>query len=159
MRQDRYLFGAARCYEEGAAHQGMIVGLDETFSLCEIEDGRVEGAVQPGRYWLSTRQGIIAPFTVVEDDPRARIELGGATLVVRLAEGRDPRRNIQVVQAVPSDADPFLRLAAARAHVKVTLETPALFRLHPGRYVLVGQAGTRLREVEVPPEGLEVVLD
>lgn len=138
--------------DEGSALQGLIVGFDETFGLCAIQHGRVEGNVVPGRYWLATRQGFAATLTVDEGAARARVELGSAPLVVRSTQ----RQNVQVV---PSGADPFLRLAAARVWIKAEGETEARFRLHPGRYLLVGSHGAILRELELPPAGLMLALE
>ena len=138
--------------DERSDLEGLLVGLDQTFSLCGIEDGRVEGGVLPGRYWFATRQGVAAPLTVNEGDTRARVELGDAPLVVRSTR----RENVQVV---PAGADPFLRLAAARAWIKAAGENEARFRLHPGRYLIVGEAGIVLREVELTADGLELALD
>jgi hypothetical protein len=77
---------------------------------------------------------------------------GPATLVVRSAR----RANVQVV---PADADAFTRLMAARAWVKAEGEIEARFRLEPGHYRIVGEAGAVLREVEVPLEGLTIELE
>lgn len=135
-----------------SALEGVIVGLDETSGLGWFEDGRQEGNPLPGRYWLVTRAGVIAPFTVEPGATRVEVPLGEAELRVRTSK----RFN---VQAVPADADAFLRLMAARVWVKVDAESEARFRLQPGRYLLVGEAGVVLREVALPPDGLEVFLD
>jgi hypothetical protein len=60
---------------------------------------------------------------------------------------------------VPADADPFLCLLAARVPVRIEPGGPARFRLAPGAYLLVGEAGAILRAVDVPTEGLEVALE
>jgi hypothetical protein len=52
------------------------------------------------------------------------------------------------VQVVPADADPFLRLPAARCGVWADMGAPARFRLAPGSYLLVGEAGRVLRAVD-----------
>ena len=143
--------------EARARLEGVLVGLDGTFGLCWFENGTLEGRALPGRYWLATRalvtgDAIAAPVTVVEGDPLVRARIGSATLVVRSKE----RRNVQVV---PEDADPFTRLVAARAWVKAEGESEARFRLDPGRYRIVGEAGVVLRAVDVPVEGAVVALD
>jgi RNA polymerase sigma-70 factor (ECF subfamily) len=138
--------------DERSALEGLLVGFDQTFSLCAIEDGQVEGAVLPGRYWFATRQGLAAPLTVNDGDTHARVELGDAPLIVRSSA----RQNVQVV---PAGADPFLRLAAAGAWIRAVGDTEARFRLHPGGYLIVGEAGIVLREVELPSEGLELTLE
>jgi hypothetical protein len=128
------------------ALDGVLVGLDAVFGLCAIDAGRVAGGVRPGRYWIATRPGLGAELVVGADQPRVHVPPGPATLVVRSAR----RANVQVV---PADADAFTRLMAARAWVKAEGETQARFRLEPGRYRIVGEAGAVLREVDCRRRG------
>ncbi|MSR63414.1 MAG: hypothetical protein EXS08_13305 [Planctomycetes bacterium] len=136
--------------------RGVLVGREDVFGFYhEFAPGSapdmllVPHSVLPGRYWLASSQGVVAPLTLAPGATRIEFELGGAVLRVRSTQ----RVNIQVV---PADADPFLRLAAARGYVKVVRETEGRFRVSPGRYALVGEAGVLLREVDVPVEGLEL---
>ena len=80
------------------------------------------------------------------------MQAGEAELVVRFAR-RDH------CQVVPADADPTLRLIAARLSVRAGPEQPARFRLAPGSYLVVGEAGAVLRAVEVGAGTTEVAVD
>ncbi|MCC6408465.1 MAG: hypothetical protein IT453_14980 [Planctomycetes bacterium] len=60
------------------------------------------------------------------------------------------------VQAVPSDADEFTRLAAARVRVRPDGTGCAQFVVAPGRWTIVGEAGAVLGEVDVGAEGAEL---
>lgn len=97
------------------------------------------------------RMGLAAPFALGDGDERVALDLGSAELIVRGKAGS--------VQVVPAEADPFLRLMAARVRVRIDSERGARFRLAPGRYLLVGEAGVVLREVELPSAGLELTLE
>lgn len=138
--------------------EGVVVGLEQVFALQEVEteDARepieFAGALPAGRYWLCTRQGIAAGFALADGAATARAQAGDAPLVVRAAA----RTGVQVV---PAEADPLLRLLAARCIVWADSGAPARFRLAPGSYLLVGRAGRVLRAVDVGPRGAEITLD
>jgi len=138
--------------------RGLLVGFERVFGVYEVEVGPdpatlvVPHAVRPGRYWFVTSTGISASLTVEPGSEHLEVALGQAELRVHAAK----RINAQLV---PADADAFVRLAAARAYVKVEGEAGVLFRVHPGRYLLVGEAGAILRELDVPPEGAVVRLE
>src|SRR5262245_4318464 len=138
--------------------RGLLAGFERVFGVYEVEAGPdpstlvVPHAVRPGRYWLVTSTGISAELTVEPGVEHLDVDLGQAVLQVHSAK----RINAQVV---PADADAFMRLIAARAYVKVEGAAGALFRVHPGRYLLVGEAGAILREVDVPPGGAAVELE
>ncbi len=138
---------------------GLLVGLERVFGLHELEHRPAGGSslseitlserVRPGRYLLLSEQGWTAPLEIPGE--RARVELGSAELLVRTQAGRR-------LQAVPADADAFVRLIAARLPLCAGEDGAARFRLHPGRYVLVGEAGVVLAEVDVPAEGASLDL-
>jgi len=161
---------------------GLVVGLDRRFGLYPLRHWRprtsdpseldtgfqshgvraqripspelvtIPERVLPGRYWMATRQGVAAAFTVHEGASRARVELGSCELVVRA-------RSAGSVQVVPADADAFTRLAAARARVELDATAAARFSLPPGRYALVGEAGAVLGEVVLDAQGAAVELE
>ncbi len=151
--------------------EGALVGLERVFGMHEIERQRPASAdarepetgsrssdelltirerVLPGRYLLLTRQGWVSPVTVAGN--RAEVELGPAELIVRTQPGCR-------LQAVPADADPFVRLMGGRVPVMADEEGVARFRLHPGRVLLVGEAGAVLGEVSVSGGRTELALD
>ena len=112
-------------------------------------------APRAGTYWLATQVGVVGAIELAEGAVRVELERGTAELRVRAT----PESEVRSVQVVPADADPFLRLMAARTRVRLDRETPARFRLAPGSWLIVGEAGYVLRAVELPEEGLELVLD
>lgn len=138
--------------EDLEGFQGVAIGRAQGFSLGMVERDRIEWPVLPGPYWLVTSSGWVAAFEVLEGAPRASVALGQAELQVSSA-----RRTS--VQLVPADADPFLRLMAARVRVRIDTGAPARFHALPGAYLLVGEAGAVLRELELPAEGLALTLD
>ena len=63
------------------------------------------------------------------------------------------------LQVVPSGADWFLRLLAARVPAVVPESGELVFHVEPGSWLVVGANGVQLARVEIPPEGARVVLD
>jgi hypothetical protein len=145
----------------GAEKPGaVLIGRDRLFDVRFVfapgsEPGTLTlPAPRAGTYWLATQIGLAGPIELAEGAVRVELERGTAELRVRAT----PESEIRSVQVVPADADPFLRLMAARTRVRLDRETPARFRLAPGSWLIVGEAGYVLRAVELPEEGLEVVL-
>lgn len=139
--------------------EGLVVGLDPVFAVAPLAfdaEGRVHVSpgLPPGRYWATTRSDSGASggeFEVLGSDGVVRVEVS-AELVVRSARATR-------VQVVPEDSDPFLCLAAARLGQPARPGAPARFRLGPGRYVVVGEAGVVLAHVVLPAEGFALDLD
>lgn len=139
---------------------GLLVGRGRVSSLCALSGhGAADGAqlvarqrVLPGRYWLVTDSGLGAQVVVEAGAVRSRAQAGAAALLVRSPFSTN-------VQVVPADADGFLRLAAARLRVPIQENAERRFLLEPGSYVVVGEAGRTLAEVEVPSRGALLELE
>ena len=48
---------------------------------------------------------------------------------------------------------------AARVYARALPDQPARFRVAPGSYLLVGEAGAVLRAVEIGAQGADITLD
>jgi RNA polymerase sigma-70 factor (ECF subfamily) len=147
---------------KSAPTSGILIGRDALFDVRFLEGGQSGASLtsnlvtsarpRPGTYWLVTREGFVAPLALDEGVERTVVELGRAELVVSCSTRTS-------VQLVPADADPCLRLFAARQRTTVAPDAPARFRAAPGAYALVGEAGAVLRTLVLPAEGLALTLD
>lgn len=134
--------------------EGMIVGLGRVFDGEEVEGEVGPGgtlplgrAIEPGPYLFFTRDGWVARFDAVED--RGVVELGAAELVVRTPSKL-------AVHTLPADCDEFARLMVARLPKRGREVGEVHFRVVPGNYAIVGEAGILLQTVEVPAAGVTV---